>query len=95
MWFNGVFPILTVSHGPSHFIIQPKLGEELQLISQEDGGMLDLEIHQLAFTHHSLFSAEHVLASQLKELFKTYSERMTLNVTKLLKDRLEVRCVVL
>ncbi|XP_066945130.1 coiled-coil and C2 domain-containing protein 2A isoform X2 [Macrobrachium rosenbergii] len=75
---------------PLTAFVEPKYGEELQLINQEDGGMLDLEIHQLTFVHHSLFSPEHVLGAQLKEYYKMYSERAVLNVTKMLKEKLTV-----
>ncbi|KAK7072356.1 Coiled-coil and C2 domain-containing protein 2A [Halocaridina rubra] len=75
---------------PLTAFIEPKYGEELLTSHMEDGGTLDLEIKQLIFTHHPLFSSEHVLAAQLKEYYKTYTERITLNVTKVLKDRLLV-----
>ncbi|XP_068212365.1 coiled-coil and C2 domain-containing protein 2A-like isoform X2 [Palaemon carinicauda] len=75
---------------PLTAFIEPKFGEELQLINQEDGGMLDLEIHQLTFAHHPLFSSEHFLGAQLKDYYKTYSRRALLNVTKLLKEKLTV-----
>ena len=36
---------------------------------------LDLDLNRLEFSHHHLFSREHVLASRLKSLFAEYTSR--------------------
>ena len=35
--------------------------------------MLDMDINSISFSHHHLFSKEHVLASRLKELYQLYA----------------------
>ncbi|KAG7172855.1 Coiled-coil and C2 domain-containing protein 2A-like [Homarus americanus] len=57
---------------------------------QDDGGVLDVELSQLTFTHHPLFSPEHVLASQLTQAYNTYVERVAASVTKILQNKLVV-----
>lgn len=36
---------------------------------------LDVDLSTLTFTHHPLFSKEHVLASRLQQYYKQYTER--------------------
>ena len=36
---------------------------------------LDVDLSTLTFTHHPLFSKEHVLASRLQQNYKQYTER--------------------
>ena len=36
---------------------------------------LDVDLSTLSFTHHPLFSKEHVLASRLQQYYKHYTER--------------------
>ncbi|XP_027211413.2 coiled-coil and C2 domain-containing protein 2A [Penaeus vannamei] len=70
--------------------VRPRPGEFLHTPSQDEGGVLDVEVHQLSFLHHSLFSPEHVLASQLTQDYGTYTERMRINKTKILQNKLGV-----
>ena len=37
---------------------------------------LDIDVSTLSFTHHSLFSKEHVLASKLQQLYTQYCTTM-------------------
>lgn len=69
---------------------QPRPSECLYTSSQDDGGVLDVELSQLTFTHHPLFSPEHVLVSQLTRAYNTYAERLTVSVTKILQKKLLV-----
>ncbi|XP_050733212.1 coiled-coil and C2 domain-containing protein 2A-like [Eriocheir sinensis] len=54
------------------------------------GGVLDLELCGLRFTHHPLFSPEHVLAAQLTRDFTLYKERVSLGATRILQAKLAV-----
>lgn len=68
--------------------VRPRPSECLNTSSLDDGGVLDVELSQLTFTHHPLFSPEHVLASRLTQAYNTYAERMTISVTKILQKKL-------
>uniref|UniRef100_W5MK02 C2 domain-containing protein n=1 Tax=Lepisosteus oculatus TaxID=7918 RepID=W5MK02_LEPOC len=50
---------------------------------------LDLNISSLIFTHHPLFSPEHVLASKLIQLYDSYQSREQRNVTVLMSEKLQ------
>lgn len=48
------------------------------ITSIDEGGaqyQLDVDLSTLTFTHHPLFSKEHVLASRLQQHYKQYTER--------------------
>ncbi|KAM8939268.1 coiled-coil and C2 domain-containing protein 2A [Pelodytes ibericus] len=49
---------------------------------------LDIDISGIIFTHHPLFSREHVLASKLEQLYDQYLGRKQQNLTSLLTDKL-------
>ncbi|XP_069833527.1 coiled-coil and C2 domain-containing protein 2A [Dendropsophus ebraccatus] len=49
---------------------------------------LDIDISGIVFTHHPLFSREHVLASRLSQLYDQYLGRKQKNLTNLLSDKL-------
>ncbi|XP_042214850.1 coiled-coil and C2 domain-containing protein 2A-like [Homarus americanus] len=74
---------------PLTVFVHPHSSECLST-SQDDGGVLDVELSQLTFTHHPLFSPEHVLASQLTQAYNTYVERVAASVTKILQNKLVV-----
>ncbi|KAM3938645.1 coiled-coil and C2 domain-containing protein 2A isoform 2-T2 [Leptodactylus fuscus] len=59
----------------------------------ESGGLqgefqLDIDISGIVFTHHPLFSREHVLASKLSQLYDQYLGRKQKNLSNLLSDKL-------
>ncbi|XP_053314268.1 coiled-coil and C2 domain-containing protein 2A [Spea bombifrons] len=49
---------------------------------------LDIDISGIIFTHHPLFSREHVLASKLAQLYDQYLGRKQRNLSNLLTDKL-------
>ncbi|KAE8629184.1 hypothetical protein XENTR_v10000389 [Xenopus tropicalis] len=49
---------------------------------------LDIDISGIVFTHHPLFSREHVLASKLAQLYDQYLGRKQKNLSGLLTDKL-------
>uniref|UniRef100_A0A8C5LMA0 Coiled-coil and C2 domain containing 2A n=1 Tax=Leptobrachium leishanense TaxID=445787 RepID=A0A8C5LMA0_9ANUR len=49
---------------------------------------LDIDISGIIFTHHPLFSREHVLASKLAQLYDQYLGRKHRNLSKLLTEKL-------
>ncbi|XP_056411152.1 coiled-coil and C2 domain-containing protein 2A [Hyla sarda] len=49
---------------------------------------LDIDISGVVFTHHPLFSREHVLASKLSQLYDQYLGRKQKNLTNFLSDKL-------
>ncbi|XP_077862043.1 coiled-coil and C2 domain-containing protein 2A-like [Saccoglossus kowalevskii] len=50
---------------------------------------LDVDVNAITFTHHSLFSKEHVLASRLQQLWTQYLLRNQKNMTDFLTDKLQ------
>ncbi|KAJ8278292.1 hypothetical protein GJAV_G00086040 [Gymnothorax javanicus] len=50
---------------------------------------LDIDVSGLIFTHHALFSREHVLAARLAQLYDQYLSRQNKNLTGLLTDKLD------
>ena len=56
----------------------------------DDGHVHQLSVHvgQLSFTHHPLFTREHVLVAQINDLYSQYVFRQTHNLTEHLEDRL-------
>ncbi|KAM4809986.1 coiled-coil and C2 domain-containing protein 2A [Rhinophrynus dorsalis] len=49
---------------------------------------LDIDVSGVVFTHHPLFSREHVLASKLAQLYDQYLGRRQKNLSSLLTDKL-------
>ncbi|XP_077440044.1 coiled-coil and C2 domain-containing protein 2A isoform X2 [Vanacampus margaritifer] len=54
----------------------------------EQGYQLDVDVSGLIFSHHPLFSREHVLASRLAQLFDQYLNRQRNNLAEHLTDKL-------
>ncbi|KAI8501504.1 Coiled-coil and C2 domain-containing protein 2A [Branchiostoma belcheri] len=50
---------------------------------------LDVDVNMLVFTHHSLFSREHVLAARLNQLYQQYLVRTHKNMANFLTDKLK------
>ncbi|XP_053560101.1 coiled-coil and C2 domain-containing protein 2A [Bombina bombina] len=50
--------------------------------------LLDIDINGIIFTHHPLFSREHVLASKLAQMYDQYVGRRQKNLSGLLTDKL-------
>jgi len=50
---------------------------------------LELEISKIQFSHHALFSRQHVLDKQLLQLYHKYKCRIDIARTKMLSGRLE------
>ena len=73
----------TISDFENKYIVQP--GE----IGEEDRYLLEVDISSVSFTHHPLFSREHVLAQQVTDLFRKYSHREALGQYQRLTGRLE------
>lgn len=51
--------------------------------------VLDIEINAIEFSHHPLFSKEHVLAQRLKELYIKYKKRKEIDTLNRLNGRLD------
>uniref|UniRef100_A0A4W3JHN1 Coiled-coil and C2 domain containing 2B n=1 Tax=Callorhinchus milii TaxID=7868 RepID=A0A4W3JHN1_CALMI len=51
---------------------------------------LDIDISSLRFTHHPLFSKEHVLAARLTQLYNNYQHRQQQNVTEVLTEKVTI-----
>lgn len=51
---------------------------------------LDIDINSIAFTHHHLFSAEHVLARRIAELFVQYSKRSLKDAVGMLTEKVQL-----
>ncbi|KAK7488454.1 hypothetical protein BaRGS_00020239, partial [Batillaria attramentaria] len=49
---------------------------------------LDVDVNSVIFTHHHLFSREHVLAQRLTQLFSQYTLRCSKNMAHFLTDKL-------
>lgn len=50
---------------------------------------MELEISKIQFSHHALFSRQHVLDKQLLQLYHKYKFRQNIARTKMLSGRLE------
>ncbi|XP_076029366.1 coiled-coil and C2 domain containing 2A [Oratosquilla oratoria] len=51
-------------------------------------GVLEIEVGSLVFSHHPLFSQEHILAAELTLAFNSYSHRINSQVTEVLEKKL-------
>lgn len=51
---------------------------------------LDVDVSGLIFSHHPLFSREHVLAARLAQLYDQYLTRQANNLTSHLTDKVSV-----
>nr|XP_033799287.1 protein CC2D2B isoform X1 [Geotrypetes seraphini] len=56
---------------------------------QAEWYQLDLNISSLLFTHHPLFSKEHVLAARLSQLYEQYQCRQQQNIIHVLSEKLK------
>lgn len=57
--------------------------------SKEIKFLLELEISKIQFSHHALFSRQHVLDKRLLQLYHKYKCRQDIARTKMLSGRLE------
>lgn len=57
--------------------------------SKEIKFLLELEVSKIQFSHHALFSRQHVLDKQLLQLYHKYKCRQDIARTKMLSGRLE------
>jgi len=57
--------------------------------SKEIKFLLELEISKIQFSHHALFSRQHVLDKRLLQLYDKYKCRQDIARTKMLAGRLE------
>jgi coiled-coil and C2 domain-containing protein 2A len=48
---------------------------------------LDVDINSLTFSHHHLFSREHVLATRLSQLYEEYLDRQKKNMAEYLTEK--------
>ena len=48
---------------------------------------MDVDVNCIAFSHHHLFSREHVLSSRLTQLYSQYTTRYNRNMVNLLTDK--------
>jgi hypothetical protein len=72
-----------ISDFENKYIVQP--GE----IGVEDHYLLELDICSVSFSHHPLFSREHVLAQRVTELYQKYNHSVVLGQQQRLAGRLE------
>ncbi|XP_021920038.1 coiled-coil and C2 domain-containing protein 2A isoform X3 [Zootermopsis nevadensis] len=77
------YKLATISDFENKYIVQP--GD----IGVEDRYLLEVDICSVTFSHHPLFSREHVLAQRVTELYLKYSERAVLGQGQRLAGRLE------
>ncbi|TFK06164.1 Coiled-coil and C2 domain-containing protein 2A [Platysternon megacephalum] len=91
--FRKHFPLKT---GPGLKTIYKKaMQPELEsCIITKSGGQrelyqLDLNISSLLFSHHPLFSQEHVLAARLLQLYECFQNRQQHNIALLLSEKLK------
>ncbi|XP_077980820.1 coiled-coil and C2 domain-containing protein 2A-like [Glandiceps talaboti] len=49
---------------------------------------IDVDVNSIIFTHHSLFSKEHVLAAKIQQLYSQYLIRSQKDMTEFLTDKL-------
>ena len=52
---------------------------------------LDVDLNTVAFSHHHLFSKEHVLSNRLERMCREYRERGRRNITEYLSEKVS-RC---
>lgn len=57
--------------------------------SNEIKFLLELEVSKIQFSHHALFSRQHVLDKQLLQLYHKYKSRHDIARAKMLSGRLE------
>ncbi|XP_038057381.1 coiled-coil and C2 domain-containing protein 2A-like isoform X2 [Patiria miniata] len=50
---------------------------------------LDIDVNMLVFTHHSLFSKEHVLASKLQQMYNQFLKSKQKNTAQYLSEKLQ------
>lgn len=55
----------------------------------EDHYLLEVEICSVSFSHHPLFSREHILAQRVTELYNKYNQCVVLGRERRLASRLE------
>ena len=51
---------------------------------------LDVDVNSITFTHHHLFSKEHVVAARLSQLFQQYTTRRQKNMVNFLTDKVNI-----
>lgn len=51
---------------------------------------LDVDVAGLIFSHHGLFSREHVLGARLAQLYDQHLSRQHKNLTRLLTDKVQL-----
>nr|XP_025035558.1 protein CC2D2B isoform X4 [Pelodiscus sinensis] len=71
--------------------IQPELERCIitKSVDQRELYQLDLNISSLLFSHHPLFSREHVLAARLLQFYECFQNRQQQNTTLLLSEKLK------
>uniref|UniRef100_A0A452H929 C2 domain-containing protein n=1 Tax=Gopherus agassizii TaxID=38772 RepID=A0A452H929_9SAUR len=91
--FRKRFPLKT---GPGLKTIYKKVSSYyfLHCIITKSGGQrelyqLDLNISSLLFSHHPLFSQEHVLAARLLQIYECFQNRQQHNIALLLSEKLK------
>jgi len=78
MWFQA-----TIRDLENKYIVQP--GDT----GVEDHYLLEVEICSVSFSHHPLFSREHILAQRVTELYNKYNHCVVLGRERRLAGRLE------
>jgi coiled-coil and C2 domain-containing protein 2A len=51
---------------------------------------LDVDMNRIVFSHHHLFSPEHVLSTRLAELYTEYTLRKRKNMADFLTDKVRI-----
>lgn len=51
---------------------------------------LDVDVNSVTFTHHHLFSREHVLSTRLSQLYAQYTVRHNKNMTQFMADKVTI-----
>ncbi|XP_074855704.1 protein CC2D2B [Carettochelys insculpta] len=71
--------------------LQPELERCIitKTVGQREFYQLDLNISSLLFSHHPLFSREHVLAARLFQLYECFQNRQQQNISLLLSEKLK------
>lgn len=87
-------PLLQTEWVKAH--VEPFDGRFIHATDEEAAHyQLDVDLSTLSFTHHPLFSKEHVLASRLQQYYKHYTERQRKAMSSHYSDKLSALKIAL
>lgn len=99
----GIFPgsspgrlILLVAKSEDYILLKSGFSLSNIFLSSFLAGkryQLDIDVSKLAFTHHPLFSKEHVLVSRLQQLYNQYCVQMRKGTVEHLTSKVITSCL--